>query len=160
MKSIDIANGLVFKALHIGKSTFNERLVCQKKIYLLQSLGSDLGYEYNWYMRGPYSPSLTSYVYSNLDLLENSDLTNFTLNANVESNIKKVNSLEGKRDTELTPPLWYELLASLLYINKNKASWNVEDDQDLYKQLIEMKPQFNTEQCEHGMKVLREEQFI
>ena len=55
MNNIDIANGIVFQKMEISKESFEDRLICQKKIYLLQSLGTDLGYTYNWYVRGAYS---------------------------------------------------------------------------------------------------------
>ena len=38
--------------------TFDGRLRFQKTVQLLQSFGIDLGYYYNWYLRGPYSPEL------------------------------------------------------------------------------------------------------
>ena len=37
---------------------FDGRLRFQKTIQLLQSFGIDLGYYYNWYLRGPYCPDL------------------------------------------------------------------------------------------------------
>ena len=40
-------------------STFDGRLVLQKTIYLLQSFGISLGYQFNWYLHGVYSPGLT-----------------------------------------------------------------------------------------------------
>ena len=40
-------------------STFQKRLALQKKIYLVQISGLDLRYRYNWYLHGPYCPSLT-----------------------------------------------------------------------------------------------------
>lgn len=93
MNSIDVANGMIFQEMKIGKETFEKRLVCQKKIYLLQGLGTDLGYNYNWYVRGPYSPSLTNYVYNNLDILSVSDFSPYQLSQSAKSNIEKVNSL-------------------------------------------------------------------
>lgn len=39
----------------ISMTSFNERLVMQKKVYLLQQLGLNLGNSYGWYLRGPYS---------------------------------------------------------------------------------------------------------
>ena len=39
--------------------TFDGRLRFQKTVQLLQSFGLDLGYRYNWYLRGPYCPDLT-----------------------------------------------------------------------------------------------------
>lgn len=38
---------------------FNDRLALQKTIYLIQAGGVHLGYDYGWYLRGPYSRGLT-----------------------------------------------------------------------------------------------------
>lgn len=38
--------------------TFEGRLSFQKTVQILQSFGIDLGYNYNWYLRGPYCPDL------------------------------------------------------------------------------------------------------
>jgi len=40
-------------------SDFDHRLMLQKAIYLAQASGVDLGYAFQWYLRGPYSPGLT-----------------------------------------------------------------------------------------------------
>ena len=89
MNNIDIANGIVFQKLKISKDSFDERLICQKKIYLLQSLGTNLGYTYNWYVRGPYSPALTTYIYANLDVLTSSDFSDYKLAKIAERNKEK-----------------------------------------------------------------------
>ena len=39
-------------------ATFDGRLRFQKTVQLLQPFGIDLGYYYNWYLRGPYCPDL------------------------------------------------------------------------------------------------------
>ena len=46
--------GLPFKI-----DTFMDRLIMQKAVYLAQAAGVNLGYFYQWYLHGPYSPSLT-----------------------------------------------------------------------------------------------------
>lgn len=46
--------GLEFKI-----DTFMDRLIMQKTVYLAQAKGVNLGYFYQWYLHGPYSPSLT-----------------------------------------------------------------------------------------------------
>src|SRR2546425_7730085 len=51
-------------------STFETRLELQKKVYLLQESGEDLGYSYGWYIHGPYSPGLTKDLFSLQDLLQ------------------------------------------------------------------------------------------
>lgn len=38
---------------------FVDRLIMQKAVYLAQAAGVNLGYFYQWYLHGPYSPSLT-----------------------------------------------------------------------------------------------------
>jgi len=45
-------------------STFEDRLIMQKAVYLAQAAGVNLGYYYHWYLYGPYSPSLTRDEYA------------------------------------------------------------------------------------------------
>ena len=44
--------------------TFRDRLIMQKAVYLAQAAGVNLGYYYQWYLYGPYSPSLTRDEYA------------------------------------------------------------------------------------------------
>ena len=161
MNNIDIANGIVFQKLEVGKESFDDRLICQKKIYLLQSLGTNLGYTYNWYVRGPYSPTLTTYLYANLDVLVSNDFSDYKLAEMAERNIQSVNSLEKKKRSDFTTASWYELLASLLYIHNNRESWNIDNqDYSLFSALIKYKPQYNEEQCRYAFGILVDEGFI
>ena len=51
--------GVLIKDIdNFDMSTFGGRLRFQKTVQLLQSFGIDLGYRYNWYIRGPYCPDL------------------------------------------------------------------------------------------------------
>lgn len=50
-------------------SDFNGRLRFQKTVHILQSFGIDLGYRYNWYLRGPYCPDLTKVGFELVDVL-------------------------------------------------------------------------------------------
>lgn len=161
MNNIDIANGIVFREMAINKETFDDRLICQKKIYLLQSLGTDLGYTYNWYVHGPYSPSLSNYVYNNLEVLESIDFSDYNLSEDTENNIDKVNSLLEDKRVDFGNGSWYELLASLLYIFNNRNSWKIgEDNNTLFDALIKQKPQFNREQCVYAFDTLTKRGFI
>jgi len=45
-------------------NTFEDRLILQKAVYIAQSAGVNLGYYYQWYLHGPYSPSLTRDEYA------------------------------------------------------------------------------------------------
>ena len=161
MKKIDIANGIIFQKMNIQLKTFDERLISQKKIYILQSLGIDLGYSYNWYVYGPYAPTLANYMYNNLDLLNSSDFSEYTLAETVEKNIDMVESLGKGKPADLSLASWYELIASLLYIHNNRESWRINSDEEsLFNQLIESKPKYSKEQCEKAWKYLRTNNFI
>lgn len=161
MNSIDVANGIIFQKLAVDRNSFDDRLICQKKIYLLQSLGTNLGYSYNWYVRGPYSPALTNYIYTNLDILSNSDFSNYKLSQQAEKNVQCVNNLEQKKRTDFTTVSWYELLASLLYIRNNQESWKLdENNSSLFSTLIKYKPQYSEEQCKYAFDVLTQAGFI
>jgi uncharacterized protein YwgA len=43
---------------------FRDRLILQKAVYLVQAAGVHLGYYYQWYLHGPYCPSLTRDEYA------------------------------------------------------------------------------------------------
>lgn len=161
MNNIDIANGIVFQKMAISKDSFDDRLICQKKIYLLQALGTDLGYAYNWYVRGPYSPSLTNYVYTNLDVLTNNDFSNYKLSKKAQDNVDKVNNLMNSIRQDFYGASWYEILASLLYIYNNKESWGIKNSkEELFDTLINAKPQYTKEQCRYAFNVLENNEFI
>lgn len=57
--------GLSFKI-----DTFDDRLILQKAVYLAQAIGVHLGYYYQWYLYGPYCPSLTRDEYAIASELE------------------------------------------------------------------------------------------
>lgn len=52
---------------------------------------------------------------------------------------------------------WYELLASLLYINSSN-SWDITTT--IYDALIDVKPQYNEKQCGEALDVLKNSEFI
>ena len=152
MTNIDIVNGLIFQALQIKKDTFDDRLLSQKKIFLLQELGVDIGYSYNWYIRGPYSPDLTDYIFNNLDMLKEQDFSKYRLADDVCTKIEKVNHLVQKKPDTLSIPSWYELLASVLYIHK---TWKKgEDNEKVYSTLVQYKPQYTAVHFQEAVSAL------
>ncbi|MDX9917199.1 MAG: hypothetical protein RBT15_04205 [Gudongella sp.] len=166
MDRLDIVNGLVFQNLEIySKDSLSDRIILQKKIYLFQEMGADLGYRYNWYLKGPYSPSLTTFVYDKLEYLQQStdEFRSYKLTENIEEIIQKINSLSDKKPYDLGLDSWFELLASIKYIYENPFLWNVEGDIKI-KELIEIirreKPQFTDEHCREAINVLTEINLI
>ena len=148
MTNIDIANGLVFQALGISKDTFDDRLLSQKKMFLLQELGVNLGYTYNWYVHGPYSPDLTTYIFHKLDVLKEQDFSEYRFSEAVQGKVNTVNALAAKKPDALSMCSWYELLASVLYI---KTKWKKED---VFASLVKHKPKFTKEQFEAAVREL------
>lgn len=49
-----------FPEFGFSMDTFDDRLRLQKFIYLLQAYGVYLGYDFSWYLRGPYCSSLAT----------------------------------------------------------------------------------------------------
>lgn len=159
MNKVDVANYLIFKKFNVSKNTFDDRLLAQKKMYLLQEIGTNLGYHYNWYLHGPYSPSLTTYIYNNLDWMENSssEFKEYKLSQETMDNIQKVLDLANmSKPAELSEASWYELLASLYYIDRNRESWGVKNTEDLFSKLLEQKPQYSKEQCQSALSALKD----
>lgn len=159
MEQIDVVNGLIFNQLGINtKDSLEDRVIIQKKIYLLQSLGIDLGYSYNWYLKGPYSTTLTNYIYEKLDFLNQSKdiFEQYQLNNSVTTKIAKVNSISSGKPHELSTDAWYELIASLIYICKNRSSWEIAgDEESIISALRAKKPHFSVQNCEDALNYIR-----
>ncbi len=63
--------GIILKNIdYFNMNKFDDRLILQKTIYILKSFGIDLGYEYNWYRYGVYSPDLTSDGFDLMDIYQ------------------------------------------------------------------------------------------
>ena len=103
-------------------SDMNQRLRIQKIIYLSQLFdAADLGYRYNWYIKGPYSPSLTQDYYALGEAISGHDrsFADRELLASVKRALKKAKKLlEKPADVELDEVRWFELLASLDYLKR------------------------------------------
>ena len=149
MTDIDIAKGLIFQTLDVKKDSLDNRIISQKKIFLLQEMGIDIGYSYNWYIHGPYSPDLTAYMYENLDMLKDYNFSGYKLSDIAKDKIQIINNLEKKKPHTLTVVSWYELLASVLYIVKK---WDKEDP---YETLTKYKPQYTREHYDAAIQQLK-----
>jgi uncharacterized protein YwgA len=95
--------------------SFRARLVVQKSVYLAQVAGLQLGYPFHWYLRGPYSPSLTRDVFGISSELSQGvdDSKGSTLDAN---SIKRLNGLKDWFAEVAPDPSRMELLASVHFL--------------------------------------------
>lgn len=102
-------------------STVHDRLRIQKAVYLAQIVGLNFGYNYSWYVKGPYSTSLTQDYYQMHEAVQAGDTSyqGLILNSNLMEMLPKV-SLVLQQPANLNVPdySWYEALASAHFLMK------------------------------------------
>ena len=122
---------------------FDDRLRLQKIVYLLRGYGIHLGYGFNWYVHGPYSPKLADDGYAiDDDIFENG--RDITLNdeRRVTDSLNSFKDFIG--EDNFKDPLYLEILASLHYIKK--VAFNGRDDFEAISDwLISRKPYLKTQ---------------
>jgi uncharacterized protein YwgA len=126
--------------------SFNGRKILQKKVYLLQLTGIDLGYRYNWYLYGPYCPTLASDTFTLRDEIEYDDeFKDYELNVQTKGKLDLLDTIVHLPDAQETnEPEWFELLASLHYL-KHIAYWprkNNPEFEEVFEKLGQSKPHF------------------
>lgn len=95
---------------------FEQRLLLQKRVYLLLAYGVSLGYGFNWYVRGPYSPKLASDGYALDDeIFDEGSRIQFN---NEDTIVGTLNNFKAILGGKMTDPQYLEILASLHYIKK------------------------------------------
>ena len=137
MDSQQLAVKLIFDRadLEFKMDTFDDRLIVQKSIYLVQSLGINLGYHFSWYLKGPYSTSLASDGFSIQDELSRGldESKKWKLDDSLASKVDKIKNWFSARDNKVLAKQ-LELLASVHFLvtRKNIAR---EDTNTLAKTL-------------------------
>lgn len=112
--------------------TIKERKTVQKAVYLGQASGVDLGYRYNWYVMGPYSPALTRDYFALGESLSSGDdpSRHYQLQESAKTRLARVKPLiEPPAEVELPRPEWLELLASVHYLlEARRMPWDRATD--------------------------------
>lgn len=133
----------------INLETFSQRFNIQKRIYLIQLMGFDLGYRFGWYIRGPYSRPLTAEAFTLRDELvaEEKDHADFKLAPQSVEWIERAKRLwDVPSGLSVSNDQWLELLASIHYL-KHIAYWpkgEIKDFKEVFASLIDTKPQFKS----------------
>ena len=116
---------------------FNHRLKLQKYVYLARRYGIDLGYRYNLYIRGPYSPELADDYYSvRVGMPEE--------HVDVPENFFRL--VKGKSER------WLELAATLVMI---KERYPDISDEEMIDIVIGNKPFATPEELKNILKKLK-----
>lgn len=121
MEKAQVALKLLLDATGVGPdiSTVARRKAVQKCVYLVQCAGIRLGYHYNWYVKGPYSPALTRDYYALAERLGTplDDSDQYSLNDAQKEKIDAIRPLlKAPEGVDLDAPEWLELLASLHFL--------------------------------------------
>lgn len=121
MENIEILGGilnLLYKGKTFDLSNFDDRLIFQKTIYLLQSFGINLGYPFSWYLRGPYSPPLTIDGFELFNIFNNPEKMS-TYNIKLEGPISdRFEDFKTFLHATGCDPYFLEILASIVFISK------------------------------------------
>ena len=138
----DILN--LFESLeqNLSVDTFSARKQLQKLVYLAEVFRIDMGFKFNWYIHGPYSPDLTRVMFDK----EKGKSVKIKDMSNLESNVSKLKNFLGD-DINSSDRL--ELIASVHYVSSIVAD-PISEKTDILNTIYDEKPQFSkidVEQC-------------
>ena len=119
--------------------TFSERKRVQKLVYLLDKVfGLDFGFRYNWYLHGPYSPTVTETIFDVVERGQIVETSPDVLSVADYRNIERMKSFLGK-DIDSNDRL--ELLVSLHFLMQRAKAKGVSQ-KDVIAFLKVKKPYF------------------
>jgi uncharacterized protein YwgA len=144
----------------ISMSDFNDRLIFQKKTYLLQETGLKLGNSYGWYLRGPYSRDAANDGFQ-LQIIQNHVEGIEPLSLPEKKSVEKLQAItlesqkmfRGKNESYL-----FEMLASLHFVVKHGYP-RPKNERDALKRFSKLKPQF-AENAKEALKLLKKYELI
>src|SRR5438445_12999592 len=99
-QQILLAKALEAAEIPLDVTTFRDRLILQKTLYLLQNAGVHLGYRFRWYLRGPYSPDMTAGAFGIVGEGQSAqaELRGWKLDDASKQRIDRLRSLVSKRE--------------------------------------------------------------
>ena len=102
--------------------SFEDRLILQKVVYLIQTIGVNLGYYFQWYLHGPYSPSLTQDAYAiSAELASGiNESKNWKLGSESENRLQRLKDLVVSNGSQQVRARKLELLASVHFLIDRK----------------------------------------
>ncbi|MCK5225409.1 MAG: hypothetical protein KAQ89_01690 [Planctomycetes bacterium] len=139
-------------------SCFNDRLICQKAIYLAQAVGINLGYYYHWYLHGPYCSSLTKDGYDINTEIQSREWDEWQLDEASRTKLKKIRRVFDVQDRkQLASKI--ELFASVHFLidRKRVTDRNVTEITDTLRRFD--KP-FDESQVRKALEELESYEFL
>lgn len=109
--------------------SFEDKLIIQKTICLLQFMGFKVGYSFSLYVKGPYSPDLTGDLYDHRAEVERLQ-TDYELTKREKGMLEGVSEASNNLD-----PTILEIMCTYVYLIKNK-----ENSREALIKLKKLKP--------------------
>lgn len=146
--------GLVMKSLgNFSMDDFEGRLILQKSVYLLQAFGIYRGYDFSWYIHGPYSPKLTNDGFLLQEIYGMLPAGSFRSSADRSRFSRFLDFMEDKK----RDPDRLEILASIHFLkNVNKQT----SKKSILEKVEKKQPYFTKKQCAQGWTELEREDLI
>jgi hypothetical protein len=131
---------------------FDKRLVLQKAVCLAQGAGVDLGYFFNWYLRGPYCPALArdAFALAAEDQDSTEELSRWKLDLGSRTRLQAIKSLIGPRPDARR----LELLASVLFLVARRGV-SAEDIHELTRRLQDRGKDFDSSEVKSAISELK-----
>lgn len=154
---IHIVNGLLNRIGNYSPSSFlrsfSSRLIFQKTIYLLQACGIFIGYQFTWYIHGPYSSGLARAGYELAMKRFRGTATVRFLHASSEEKFQNLLRFLGDRRDDAD---WLETTASLHFLRRIHPDWA---RREIISVVLSKQPHLTVEEClkawnhleEHGL---------
>jgi uncharacterized protein YwgA len=132
----------------LNLATFQDRLRIQKKLYLAQLSGLDLGYRFSWYLHGPYCRELTNDAYRLDEQIREgaNDHASRRLSSIARHLSESSKAIWQDSPAEMLNDDWLELLASLHYL-RHISFWPQSRErgfEEVFAALGESKPRFKS----------------
>lgn len=128
--------------------TFDNRKQLQKLTYLIGMFGVSTGFQFSWYIHGPYNTTLTAVLYN--DHGSNTETSEITSNDK-----KKLKDLKDFLGTDIKSSRNLELIGSLHFLINLSEKQKLGDD-EIIDNFLKLKPQFNRDEVKFYLKRIRE----
>jgi len=147
---MDIRRGRLVRVMkfftkEIDMRSYDDRLILQKLVYILQCKGVVFDYFFGWYIRGPYSSALAADGY----FIGEKKHKELDISPSEESVVKKTKDLLGG---SITDSKKMEIIASLLFLKQKNTSL---DDSGVIMALKDLKPCPTVEEISDELLVLK-----
>ena len=124
----------IMNRLNLSDSSFTERIISQKTVYLLQEVGIGTNYLFNWNHYGVYSKELSNYMFSTFP---EQIVTSSPPDKKIEKAVAAFITFAGEN---MRNPLFLELASSALYLIRINPFLKKEE---LFDEIIKLKPHLN-----------------